>query len=101
MVPSVHAAVASPLASVIATRGLVLPFPAVTASATATLGTGLFDASVTRTASAPGMESPTCADRVRGVIATSLAGGPWVELTGSSPPHATMAPATQSADHRR
>src|SRR5512140_3220087 len=52
IVPSVHDAVACPLALVVARRGLVEPLPAVTANATEAPCTARPDASVTVTATA-------------------------------------------------
>src|SRR5262245_2754137 len=101
MVPIVQSAVTSPLSSVSATRGFVDPFPAVTARATATLRTACPAASVTRTASAPGIEAPTCAECVTGLMARSMAGGPGVASTGLPSPHATTALTIESAAHRR
>src|SRR6476646_9583173 len=89
IVPSVQVAVASPFASVSATRGFVEPLPDVTASATATFGTGRPDASLTRTTSEFGIDEPTAADCVTALTASRRAGDDGVGETESLPHAAT------------
>src|SRR4029077_20616508 len=59
IVPTVHAAGASPVAPVVAIRGFVEPLPPVTAKATDAPATARPDASGAGTTSPPGMGHPT------------------------------------------